>query len=75
MILNIPGHNRSIIERHDLEEKQIKYTINFYKSLNSNIFKETIIRISKHYKQKLGGYYFNKYFKNKQCPGIRIFGC
>ena len=63
MILNIPGHNRSIIERNKLEEKQIKDTLIFFNNLDAKIRNKTMIRISKQYKQKFNSYYFNKYFR------------
>lgn len=62
VICNIPGHNRSPIERNDLDEKQINSTFLILKNLRSDIKHGANIRISQNYKDQFNGYYFKKYF-------------
>ena len=62
IICNIPGHNRSPIERNDLEEKQIVSTFSILENLRKEIKTNTILRISQSFKEQFKGYYFKKYF-------------
>ena len=62
IICNIPGHNRSPIERNDLEEKQIVSTFSILENLRKEIKTNTNLRISQLFKEQFNGYYFKKYF-------------
>ena len=62
IICNIPGHNRSPIERNDLEEKQIVSTFSILENLRKEIKTNTNLRISQLFKEQFNGYYLKKYF-------------